>query len=297
MESGDVAYVPRPTHHLTLLADPHLGRPGIVDEVRSARRDMARLLRALHASGRSVASWPDELVTRLAHVDAVTARVLIGHGVLAAREAVQALRTIERWIVDRLQRSELAEIRVFELMIRVEDHELEAPLIRPDRAPEDDIVGVEIGAGAPVPRSLRGGLETLDDYELSVVCRRLGVRPLSVEKDDGCPARSVLEAEVGHMLRDDHLLSILVATLASETQELLAAVIRGTLGAEMLHRLATAPPVVGVVGGSACPVSSPAMQLRACGLAFVSTHEGRARLWVPVELQYKLDGVLRTFGI
>ena len=56
---------------------------------------MARLLRAVQASGRSVTAWPDQIVTRLAHVDAVTARYLIDPRAVDAAAATQAASALD----------------------------------------------------------------------------------------------------------------------------------------------------------------------------------------------------------
>jgi hypothetical protein len=256
---------------------------------------MARLLRAVQASGRSVTGWPDEVVTRLAHVDAVTARYLIdpeGGDSHAASCAAVALGALQGWVMRALPRSELAEIRAFELLIRIEDAELEAPLLRPDGAPEEQSPAIAVAGGAS-PRSLRAGLRTLDDGALAVVCRRLGVRPLEMEgREQHAPDRATLERAVADTLRDDHLLSILVATLSRETHELLAALVRGQVTASDLRQLATGVEIARVAGGDTMVLPSPVDHLRGCGLAY-----GCDTVWVPVELQRRLDGVLRTSGI
>jgi hypothetical protein len=255
---------------------------------------MARLLRAVQASGRSVSAWPDEVVTRLAHVDAVTARYLIDPASTdadAATNAALALGALRRWVTQQLTRAELVEVHAFELMIRIEDAELESPLLRPDRAPEEQSPTIAV-AGGPRPRSLRAGLRTLDGADLAMVGRRLGVRPLYMETQAAADSRATLEATVARTLRDDHLLSILVATLSAETHELLAALVRGQVDAIDLRRLSTTVEVARVSGGAALTLPGPLEHLRACGLAFATD-----TVWVPVELQRRLDGVLRAFGI
>lgn len=255
---------------------------------------MARLLRAMQASGRSVTAWPDEVVTRLAHVDAVTARFLIDPvrgDANAAMQGALALGVLRRWVMQRLGRAELASVRAFELMIRIEDAELESPLLRPDRAPEEQSPTIAV-AGGPRPRSLRAGLRSLDTAALISVCRRLGVRPLEMEAHTIPDERETMEDAIARTLRDDHLLSILVATLSAETHELLAALVRGQVDAIALQRLAGAVEVARVACGATLTLPSPLDHLRTCGLAY-----GDDPVWVPVELQRRLDGVLRAFGI
>jgi hypothetical protein len=259
---------------------------------------MARRLRALQAAGQGVAAWPNEVVTRLAHLDAVTARYLICPDANQDVEsALDALRTIERWVHQQLTPGERAEVRRFEIMIRVEDRELEAPLLLPDHAPEDQMTGVSVADGVSIPRSLRAGLRALDDDDLTRICRRLGLRPLDIERADRARlARVHQERAVADTLRDDHLLSILVATLDRETQELLAALVRGLLDLGTRESLAEQPAVSNVAGGRPWTLRTPAVTLRGCGLAYRSG-DPVARLWVPVELQRRLDGVLRAFGV
>jgi hypothetical protein len=277
--------------HLRLIVSQ--ARPdGAVDRVRAARRSMARTLRAVQASGRSVTALPDEIVTRLAHVDAVTARYLIdpaGGDSAAAIQAALALAALRRWIVQQLPRSEIATVRAFELRIRIEDAELEAPLLRPDRAPEEQSPTIAVDGG-PCPRSLRAGLRSIDDGALATICRRLGVRPLEIEAHAAPEERPAMEAAVARTLRDDHLLAILVATLCPETHALLAALLRGHADAIGLRSVPL--EIACVAGGAAVMLPSPLDELRTCGLAY-----GTDRIWVPVELQHRLDGVLRAFGI
>lgn len=287
--------------HLRLVED-HLvsvRESELTGDVRGVRRDMGRLLRALQASGRGVTTWPDEVVTRLAHVDAVTARFLISpesaddETVLAAAGTMRAL---ERWVTNNLSSRDLAEVRAFALMIRIEDADLEAPLLRPDGSPEEQSPTIAVAGGLP-PRSVRGGLRYLDDEELSQVCRRLGVRPLDMEPPTGKLDRSRMEEAVIRTLRDDHLLSILIATLSPETHELLGALVRGRLSEAALEALAEQKRIANVSGGDTLVLGGPVEHLTHCGLLFSSGAGERPRFWVPVELQRRVDGVLRAFGI
>ncbi len=267
-------------------------------DVRAARREMARLLRALQASGQSITTWASEVVTRLAHLDAVTARHLIdGRGTpLEVRQAVQGLRAIEAWICDGLTPVQRADVRAFELVIRIEDAELTQPLLQPDGAPEETMPSVALGRTMP-PRSLRTGLRALDDEGLAELARRLGVRPLDIEPADADKARAHLESTILSTLRDDHLLAILLSTLRVDAQRMLADLVRGRFGPGELEDLAQPTEVATAVGSDVTTVPGPVDTLRACGLAFSSGRVRRASVWVPVELQPRIDGVLRGLGL
>ncbi|MBC7975725.1 MAG: hypothetical protein H7138_12170, partial [Myxococcales bacterium] len=81
------------------------GPPDLADEIRATRRSAARFLRALHAAGHAIDAWPEPLVTRLAHADAVTARFLLEPERVDPEQAIAAaasLRTIEAWIAESL---------------------------------------------------------------------------------------------------------------------------------------------------------------------------------------------------
>jgi hypothetical protein len=97
------------------------------------------------------------------------------------------------------------------------------------------------------------------------------------------------------LLGDGHLLGILVATLATEAQHLLAELARDTLEPELRRLLAADPPAVTIAAGgeTAAAWRSPAQELRRCGLVFVED----GGLWVPPELRRRLDGVLRALGV
>jgi len=295
--------LPRRALHLRLLGRQQEAppEPELVREVRSVRKDMARLLRAMQASGLGVSTWPDEVLSRLAHVDAVTARYLIAPegAPEAVREAKNAMRSLEGWVLTRMSARELAEVRAFELMIRVADEELDAPLLCPDGSPEEQAPAIGVAPSTLSPRSLRAGLRGLSDEELITVCRRLGLRPLPLEGHGvgSIASRERMESAVTSTLRDDHLLSILVATLSRNTHELLAALVRRTLGDDTIHALAHAAAIATTVGGDTVTITNPVGHLRACGLLFSSGTLTVPTIWVPVELQRRLDGTLRTFGL
>lgn len=261
--------------------------------VRTVRRDMARLLRALQASGRGVTMWPDEVVTRLAHIDAVTLRYLLASELdeFEVRQSCIAMQALERWVLGGLSAGELAEVRAFELLIRIDDDDLEQPLLRPDGSPEEESPSLDTHDLLP-PRSLRSGLRSLTDDELAVVARRLGLRPLPIEESIETPNRHTQELAILETLRDDHLLSILLATLNGPAHEILAKLVRGRarVGQSSMSWVST-------VSGDLLTVSSSIEQLRICGLVFRTPLHGQDQLWVPVELLRRLDGVLRSFGV
>ena len=263
-------------------------------EVRNARRDLGRLLRGMQAAGHSVTRWRTDAVTRLAHFDSVTARYLLdGRGeVDGVRLALHGLRAIERWIEDGLTSSDRAEVRSFELVIRLEENELHQPLLRPHHAPEEHSPEMQ---GQPLDslRSLRAGLRTLDDDALGELGRLLGVPPLDEGGAKSDRSRDRLTEAVVQTLRDDHLLSILLATLDGQAQRVLLELVHGELAPEDIDVLAKPAPLALVVGGAPSHARTPLETLRGCGLVFGS---GRG-LWVPVELQPRIDGVPRGLGL
>lgn len=273
------------------------GDDELATEVRSVRRDMARLLRGMQASGHGVAGWPHDVITRLAHVDTVTARYLMAPTAenAAVRECAAAMRALEGWVLRRLSPAVRGEVRAFELMIRIEDDELEFPLLYPDGAPEEQTPTITVVGASVAPRSLRAGLRSLGDPELRAVCRRLGVRPLELENaaEGAMRDREAMEIEIRRTLRDDHLLGILLATLARGTHEVLACLLRGR-SVRSSMQVSWARAAAGGAAGSEEAEETALAELRACGLVFGATAEAP---WVPVELQHRVDGVLRAFGI
>ncbi len=283
------------------------GEPGLDDDIRAARRSAARFLRALHASGHAITSWPDALVSRLAHADAVTARFLLEPARVDPTQAIDAagaLRTIEAWITDGLSSSERARLRAFELSIRIDADELARPLVQIDRAAAEDPSEAQPRSGARAG-SLRSVLAALDDTAIGEIGRRLGLArkvelgarrlALVVADDeapaDGTPQRRALEHDIARVLRDEHLLGILCATLATDALQLLAAIVRGTCSADTLETLAHAKVAVG--GG---PRSvGPGDALTQCGLVYRSRET--SALAVPDELRTRVDAVLQTLGI
>ncbi len=263
--------------------------------IRGARRDLARLLRAMQAAGHSITRWQTDVVSRLAHFDSVTARYLIdGRGDPAEVDAaVRGLLTIEAWVDDGLTGPQRAEVRAFELIIRIEDHELHEPLLQPDHAPED--YAPSVGEQAPdALRSLRSGLRALGDCDLLDLGRRLGIAPLG--DLDAEARRAHFTDSIIETLRDDHLLAILLATLEATAQRVLLELVRGEIHETELEELAKPSPLALVVGGAPLPGNNPVDLLRACGLVFGSvTEPGKA--WVPVELQPRISGVLVGLGL
>lgn len=271
------------------------------DAVRATRRTVARFLRALHAGGHAIAGWPAALVSRLAHADAVTARFLAQPERVDAEDAAHAAAALEavvKAIVAGLNQHERARLRAYELTIRIDADELVAPLVQPDRAPEDlDRNDSDV---APRPASLRTGLASLDDAQLHAIARRLGMgrklRALTLtDADAASQGRETLVREVAAVLRDDHLLGILIATLHREALELLGGLVRGTLDDTQVMRALDEATLAQAVGDG--PRGEPAaVALEQCGLAFRSNTRGR-RLWVPAELCRRLDGLLLALGV
>lgn len=266
-------------------------------EVQGTRRALARLLRAFQASGRSVTQWPNDLVTRLAHLDSVTARYLIDQRASTeeVKLALRGMRAIERWANESLTADARSEVRGYELVIRIDDEGLTQPLLQPDGAPEDVTPAFGLGNAMP-PRSLRVGLGRLSDTELQALARRLGLGPLPIEGSDATDTRTVLERRTVETLRDDHLLSILLATLEVEAQRLLARLVRGDVDTRELEDLAQPHWQEAAVGGDFTAGATPIDGLKACGLVFV-TQSHRPSAWVPVELQPRIHGVLASFGL
>ncbi|HWB80097.1 MAG TPA: hypothetical protein VG755_34265 [Nannocystaceae bacterium] len=273
----------------------------LAGEIRATRRSVARFLRALHASGHAITAWPDALVSRLAHADAVTARYLVEPGRVDSAEAsaaAAALRSIAASITSGLAASERAELRACELAIRIEAHELTLPLLQIERAPA---IATAIPTQATSRHgSLRALLAAQDDVALGEIARRLGLahktepapRRLALvvarsEANDGTtPSRRELEHDIARVLRDEHLLAILLATLGSDAIALLATLVRGTCSEQTLQAMSPALAV-----GGPRPVG-PADALVRCGLVFHATHG----LAVPDDLRTRLDGVLQTLG-
>ncbi|RMG97929.1 MAG: hypothetical protein D6705_07415 [Deltaproteobacteria bacterium] len=238
--------------------------------VRSARRDTARLLRALQRSGRPVGTLPDDVLSRLAHLDAVTARFLQrGDGDRAAVEdAAVGLRATERWIVAHLSPSERAEVRLHTLQTYLSDEDVLGPLVHVD---------LRGGSHDEGPRTLRAGLRALSPARREAVARRLGVRCLRASDDHAGAAESFVEA-VAACLLDGHLLGVLVATFSPGAHHLLARIVRQ--GQVPIAPNRAARPEVG--------------ELVETALVFAEPEDAPASLWVPVDLHRRIDGVLRA---
>lgn len=293
----DRAKLPR-TSHLRVVPNDAEPPPQAGDAlwqfVRAARRDMARLLRALVSSGRGLGSLPDPVVTRLAHVDAVTARYLLEGVALAdpeIRAATESMRALEAWIVEHLSAAALAEVRRHEIGVRIDEQALVGPLVRTDFPGEEP--GPSDAAIDPHERrTLRQGLANRSNAELADVCRRLGLGVPGLPWRDDDAAREAAQRSVLDTLLDGHLLAILVATLPAEAHRLLAALVRDELDPASLERLAV-PHVAPDPRSFGVTAVAPTQVLCGCALAFTDG----GRLWVPAELHRRVDGVLRAFGI
>lgn len=245
----------------------------------------------MQAAGHSITRWQADAVTRLAHFDSVTARFLLdGRGNPdEVRFAMDGLRAIERWINDSLPSAERAEVRRFEFLIRIEDSEFHQPLLRPHLAPEEHSPQIcEQPTGGL--RSLRAGLLSLEADELDELGTRLGIPPH--DRDDET-ARDQLNESIVGTLRDDHLLAILLATLDGQAQQVLFELVRGQLSTSDLELLSRPVPLQLVVGGAPMRAPNPLEMLRECGLLFGQGVD----VWVPVELQPRIHGVLRGLGL
>lgn len=272
------------------------------DEVRATRRSVARFLRALHSSGHAIAGWPPALVSRLAHADAVTARYLSEPERVEPDQlhaACSALTAVVKAMVAGLNQQERARLRSYELAIRIDNDDLHAPLVQPHRAPEEDAPSACEDATLR-PTSLHSGLGALADGELVAVAQRLGawrrLRPVGDdEATTAAEVRDALEHEVTAVLRDDHLIGILIATLPREALELLSGLVRHSIDDVHIAAVLSEDQYACAVGEGP-RATGPAAALEQCGLAFRGGTHGR-RLWVPTELCHRLDGVLRALGV
>lgn len=247
------------------------------------------MLRAMHAAGYGVATWPRDVLSRLAHVDSVTARYLCTPGTADASEADEAQQELSRLhqaLTAGLTRSAMAEVRLRQLQICVPDSELHLPLLCPDDVPAP--------ADGPVADyTLAAGIRTVSDEQLTRITERLGLRMQS----EGS-GRVAAQEHLQHLLSDDQMVGVLVATLDDDSLEMLAALVRGQVDDRTREALAAIEPVQLAVGEAAShPWVLASTSLQDCGLVFSRCPNHGARLWVPVELQYRLDGVLRVFGL
>ncbi len=269
---------PPRTAHLSVVSSA-AAAPGAAGRleafVRSVRRDMARLLRALQATGRPVGALPDAVLSRVAHLDAVTARFLAGTGAgdrAAVEDAAMGLRSLERWIVGHLSPSERAEVRLAILQVRLSEDEVRGPLVHVDLPAGPD-------AAPAGPRTLRAGLATLDPAARRRVARRLGIARHRIGPATAEPEADPLVAAVTVRLVDGHLLGVLVATLSEGARHLLER----------------------IVGRGAAPVG-PGFDRRALdelldtALVFLERDADPPVAWVPVDLHRRIDGVLRSLA-
>ncbi len=229
------------------------------------------------------------MVPRLAHLDCLTARHLMdaAHSNPEQVEVARAqLLQLKEWLWQSLGPGEQAEVRRCQLQIRIEDSELHLPLLAPDVPP--GLVG-----GAVADYSLAAGIRTVSDEQLSRMMARLGLRVRTGAND-----RAATESHLVELLGDEQMVGVLVATLDDDALELLSGLVRGEVDDRTRTALATAEPVPVAVGADTIDVPLDAAAcLRDCGLAFARCPNHGRRLWVPVELQHRLDGVLRVFGL
>jgi hypothetical protein len=144
--------------------------------------------------------------------------------------------------------------------------------------------------GHPTPRSLRTGLWRSSEGDLAAIAKRLGVR----FDPSGAIDRERVISTVAHVLSDDGLLRILVATLPPTAQRLLASLVRHSARSTLaqIERCPANEPPASHEGASA------EHQLRRCAFAFVDRDlQSKMSLWVPPELQRRLDGLLRAIEV
>lgn len=252
--------------------------------VRTTRRQAARTLRAMQATGEGPSTWPGEVVTRLAHVDCITARYLIEPRKSIAAEtsyAVQELAQIERLLFDALGTSARADVRRSLMQVHVDEKELVLPLLVPHQAPTRG------------DYTLNAGLGGVSEMQLDRIAERLGIRARAAHS-----GRRTIEVDLHHLLADDQMVGVLVSTLDDNALTLLADLVRGKLNDRTREALAAYDPVQVAVGAEGIhTMVAAAATLRDCGLAFARCPNHGARLWVPVELKHRLDGVLQVFGL
>lgn len=254
-------------------------------DVRSVRRGMARLLRAMQIYGDCVSSWSNSLVSALAHADAVTARHLInGEGdVDDVQRAIASLSTLEALIVGNMSESMRVSVHKLTLGIRIRDEDLLLPLVQAPAAMSSFAV---TSMSPSSETSLRAGLSTLTLTELEQVGRRMGALA-TYESIESVQMQAVLIDTAATLLVDHQLLSILVATLDKPEQRLLVDLVYGRYEAHELKAMAE----------RGCPTSDPLHSLRLCGLVFCTVTDEGATTWVPTDLQHVLEPIVGEFGL
>lgn len=261
-------------------------------EVRGVRRTTTRLLRAMHAAGYGVATWAHDVVTRLAHLDCITARYLIDPAASDPEEVeygCSELLELGGLLRDSLGPGQRAEVRRCKLQVRVIESELQLPFLCPNAVTDDDVDPDE----ALSTHTLTDGIISVEDAQLNRIMERLGLRVTGATSD-----RPAIEAHLRSLLADDQMVGVLVATLDDDALELLAALVRGDVDEQTRAELAAAKPQAAAVGDDTTQaLYQAAVRLRDCGLAFAHCPSQGQRLWVPRDLKSRLDGVLRVFGL
>ena len=225
--------------------------------VRKTRRQAARTLRAMQAMGEGSTTWPHEVVTRLAHVDCMTARYLIEPRKSLAAEVMYAnaeLSRIESWLFDNLGPIARADVRRALMQVHIADEELVLPLLVPDRAP-----GAQSGGD---DYTVAAGLAGVSELQLDRIAERLGIRMRTAHA-----GRQTIETDLKYLLGDDQMVGVLVSTLDDDTLVLLADLVRGNLSENTRESLAAFDPVQVAVGAEGIEtLVRAATSLRDCGL-------------------------------
>lgn len=200
--------------------------------------------------------------------------------------ARRELLTLKRWLWDGLGPGERAEVLRCQMQVRIVEAELHRPLLSPGEAPQRVDGGV-------ADYTLTSGIRSVSDEQLARMMMRLGLRVHGDVTD-----RRATELHLLHLLGDDQMVGVLVATLDDDALELLAGLVRGQVDDRTREALAAVDSLALAVGADTVdgPIQA-AGNLRDCGLVFARCPNRGRRLWVPVELQHRLDGVLRVFGL
>jgi hypothetical protein len=273
-----------------MVEGPSPGDPSLAPLVWAVRRDLGRLLGAMHESGVGVHRIEAGDYERLARCEAITADFLSERGSFPpahVRAAALELRAVEGDIVRRLGRAALAEIRAYEHDISgCPSAMLSVFCDATGGAKQRDAARDVLDE-----RSLAAGLARLSHRRLGGVMERLGVTGV---KTSGAPreelstgdGRRRIEEMVAERLRDEGLLRILLATLSADSRRLLRAILLEELTASLRQRLgATA---YRVPSSGRLEVASPIQSLCKCAIVFAE----RGELWVPGDLQEPILRIL-----
>lgn len=306
--------------HLRLVASQNTEdtSPELETIVRSSRRDLARLLRALRALGKSPTAFPPEVLTRLAHCDSLTTSYLLDPAAATEGQEAEVLRAahlmrdIEFWLVEALPSAEIHQLRLRELQICIDEQELRAPLVASDWneafaavAPpqQSGVFGQDPELFEPLIDEL---LRDLSDHRLDVIALRLGVS--CGGRLTSALRRKNLEQQVAQTLLDPQLLAVLVATLAPEAQRILVGLAGHNFDELSMQNLVAAvsesalrsqeavvgSPVESPRASGLQVIDHPVLQLRDCGLVHL---DKKGQVAIPQVMQRRVEGLLQSFGL